>query len=107
MPLVFRHGIASTYNLIIALRQMSDRTGALQGANQISAGANAPVAPPLEPPLMWNKPRFWLLLVALVPSLVKVHKNLLCDKVKYVKYNKTSKLNSHIGCFLHTPQNGL
>lgn len=29
--------------------QMSDRTGALQGANQISAGTNAPVAPPLEP----------------------------------------------------------
>lgn len=29
--------------------QMSDRTGALQGANQISAGTSAPVAPPLEP----------------------------------------------------------
>ena len=41
-------------NLIIALGekgQMSDSTGALQGASQISAGANAPVAPPLEPPL--------------------------------------------------------
>ena len=56
-----------TWPLLSDKGQMSDRTGVLQGANQISVGAKAPVAPLLEPPL----------------RLLKLHQPHSSDSVKY------------------------